>query len=86
MTCGAVILAAGGSTRLGRPKQLVRLQGEALIDRALRTCTEAGCSPVLVVLGAYEAEIRRECELSGALVVWNPNWQQGMGTSLARGI
>ena len=42
----AVVLAAGASTRLGEPKQLVMLGGETLLERAVRTAREAGCSPV----------------------------------------
>ncbi len=48
----AVVLAAGASTRLGEPKQLVTLAGETLLERAVRIAHEAGCAPVVVVLGA----------------------------------
>jgi hypothetical protein len=52
MSTGAVILAAGASSRLGRPKQLVTVQGETLVHRATRLALEAGCNPVVVVEGA----------------------------------
>ena len=55
MSIAAVVLAAGASRRLGSPKQLEMLGDETLLERAVRVAREAGCSPVIVVLGA-EAE------------------------------
>ena len=49
MNSGALILAAGGSSRLGHPKQLACLGEETLLDRTIRIATEAGCHPVVVV-------------------------------------
>lgn len=82
----AVVLAAGGSTRLGSAKQLVRLHGETLLDRAVRVAREAGCAPVVVVLGARAEEIQRVCSLDGTTVVLNTSWQEGMGSSVRVGI
>ena len=48
---GAVILAAGGSSRLGQPKQLLTFRGETLIHRTVRAAAAAGCAPILVVVG-----------------------------------
>ena len=86
MNYGALILAAGSSSRLGRPKQLVHLEGETLLDRSIRIAQEAGCTPVVVVLGAYENRIRNHCKLQGCLIITNPNWSDGMGTSLSCGV
>jgi molybdenum cofactor cytidylyltransferase len=83
---GALILAAGASTRLGSPKQLVMLGGETLLERAARVATEAGCSPVVVVLGASAEVVRMTCELGTASVVVNKSWADGMGGSIAVGI
>ena len=84
--CAAVILAAGASTRLGQPKQLLRMGDESLLHRTARLALEAGCGPVFAVLG-YEAETMRP-ELSGLGVesVVNSAWQEGMGASLRAGI
>jgi len=82
----AVILAAGASRRLGELKQLVRLNGETLLERAVRVCREAGCSPVVVVLGASAAEVRKLCALGDAAVVTNDEWAEGMGSSVRRGV
>jgi len=65
----AIVLAAGASTRLGRPKQLVVLGGETLLERAVRTARKAACQPVVVVLGAEADQIRERCNLSGAIRV-----------------
>ena len=83
-----VILAAGASVRLGRPKQLLQLRGETLIARAVRLACAAGLSPVHVVVGYRGQEVRGALGELGATVavVTNPAWQQGMGSSLARGI
>jgi molybdenum cofactor cytidylyltransferase len=84
--CAAVVLAAGASTRLGQPKQLIRIDGESLLHRTARLALEAGCSPVFVVLG-FEAEALR-AQLHGLSVdiVMNHEWQEGMGASLRSGM
>src|SRR3978361_1298772 len=86
MSSAALILAAGASTRLGHPKQLASLNGEFLLDRSIRIARAAGCTPVVVGLGAFEELIRSQCNLQDVLVVSNPDWSQGMGSSLACGI
>ena len=86
MKTGAVILAAGKASRFGAPKQLLEIDGEALIDRACRTALEAGCEPVLRVLGAHaEAILERPCP-SGVETLVHAGWEEGMGSSLAAGV
>jgi molybdenum cofactor cytidylyltransferase len=82
----AVVLAAGSSSRLGSPKQLVRLGGENLLERAVRVAREAGCAPVVVVLGASADLIRLQCDFGDACVVVNEDWASGMGGSVAAGV
>jgi molybdenum cofactor cytidylyltransferase len=82
----AVVLAAGASTRLGEPKQLVVLGGETLLDRSVRIAREAGCSPVVVVLGANYAHVLDKSLLTGAEPVINGEWAEGMGSSIRLGI
>lgn len=81
-----LILAAGSSSRLGRPKQLEKVQGISLIRKAAQTCLDAGFKDVNVVLG-YEHEKMAE-ELSGLPVeiLINQNWRQGVGNSLSFGL
>lgn len=86
MNAAAVILAAGTSRRFGRPKQLLEVDGETLVSRACRVALDAGCSPVIVVLGAHADEIRRRGLPAGVRVVINERYAEGMGASLARGV
>lgn len=81
-----VILAAGGSKRLGRPKQLEVLGGETLLGRAVRVAQEAELGTVVVVLGAQAAKVDRECDLGRAWVVVNSRWAEGMGSSVRVGV
>ena len=83
---GAVVLAAGGSSRLGQPKQLLTFRGETLVGRAFRAAAEAGCNPVVVVVGESGEAIRDELKSTSAVVVENPQWQRGLGTSIRRGL
>ncbi len=83
---GAVILAAGGSSRLGRPKQLLNFRDETLIARAVRAAAEAQCTPVVVVAGDASDAIRDEVRAMPAVVIENPNWRQGLGTSIRAGV
>ena len=59
MSVAAIIVAAGSSSRLGQPKQLVLIDGEPLLQRAIRFAQEAGASPVFVVLGAHSRTASR---------------------------
>lgn len=83
---GIIILAAGASTRMGRPKQLLTWQGETLIRRAVQTALVSNCHSTVVVLGAYANEIRKEIEQLDVLIIENHNWQQGMSTSIRIGL
>jgi molybdenum cofactor cytidylyltransferase len=82
----AVILAAGRSSRLGRPKQLLTFHGETLIRRSVRAAAEGGCDPVIAVVGSLGDAIQRELRSTSTIVVENPEWQRGLGTSIRRGL
>ena len=86
MKPAAVVLAAGASRRLGRPKQLLELEGEAMVRRAARLCLESGFDPVLVVLGSSAPQV--EAALDGLAVrcVANPEWPEGVAASIRAGI
>jgi CTP:molybdopterin cytidylyltransferase MocA len=80
-------MAAGGSRRLGQPKQLVTLEGEPLVRRAARLAIESGCEPVIVVVGACEQPCRGALDgLPAVRIVHNSSWAQGMSTSLRAGV
>jgi molybdenum cofactor cytidylyltransferase len=84
-TFGAIILAAGGSGRFGRPKQLLSFQGESLVRRAVRAVT-AQCSCVVVVVGDLGAEIEDDLGESSATIVPNAEWRSGLGTTIRCGL
>jgi molybdenum cofactor cytidylyltransferase len=84
--CAAIILAAGASTRLGQPKQLLKLNGETLLHRTARLAAETGCSPIFVVLGCEAARMQHELSGLAAKPILNPDWPSGMGSSLQYGI
>ena len=82
----AVVLAAGGSRRLGEPKQLVKIGGETLLERAVGTARAAGCAPVVVVLGAAYVEVLARSGLGDAVPVINDKWAEGMAGSIRLGV
>jgi CTP:molybdopterin cytidylyltransferase MocA len=75
-----LVLAAGEGRRLGTPKGLVEVGGRRLVDRAVSVLQDGGCAPVVVVAGAAELAV------PGAVVVPNPDWPTGMGSSLRVGL
>ncbi len=83
---GAVVLAAGDSSRLGSPKQLVRYQGIPLVARAARAALNTGADPVIVVLGANVELVGAALSGLSVVPVVNPEWNRGMGTSIATGV
>jgi len=83
---GAVILAAGGSSRFGEPKQLIRFRGKTLLRRTIDAASEAGCSPVVVVVRSYDENIHCHLDRAGVVTVQNAQWQRGIGSSIRCGI
>src|SRR5918992_2537893 len=86
MSVGAMILAAGSSSRMGRPKQTLQFQGESLIRRAALAALGAGCRPVVVVIGANAEPSRRELDGLDVREVFNPLWETGMASSIRAGV
>ncbi|MGA2231219.1 MAG: nucleotidyltransferase family protein [Tepidisphaeraceae bacterium] len=84
--CGIVILAAGESRRLGRPKQLLELHGATLLRRCAQTALGTKLRPVVAVLGAFHERLIAEVAGMGIVTVVNPRWQAGMGTSIRAGV
>jgi len=85
MKIAAVILAAGASIRLGRPKQTVVVDGETLIQRVVRVAKAAGLSPVIVVVSP-EAEFAAGMLECGCMVVVNESATEGIASSIRHGI
>jgi molybdenum cofactor cytidylyltransferase len=82
----ALILAAGGSSRMGRPKQLLRWQGLSLLERSIQAACRVLPGRVIAVLGAHEQAIRAAVDLDAVETLRNPDWQNGIASSIRRGI
>jgi molybdenum cofactor cytidylyltransferase len=81
-TLHAIVLAAGESRRFGSPKQLVRFEGQLLVQRVIAAATELAGSAVTLVLGAHAAEIAANLPPGSASIIVNRNWQEGIGSSI----
>jgi CTP:molybdopterin cytidylyltransferase MocA/ADP-ribose pyrophosphatase YjhB (NUDIX family) len=82
----AVVLAAGTSSRLGRPKQLLPVDGYPLLSRTLDAVRASSLEPRILVLGGYAGEIRQKVRISDFVVVENPDFTHGQASSLRTGI
>ena len=83
---GAVVLAAGASTRIGIPKQLLQFRGQTFLRRAASVALEAGCRPVVVVTGANAAACRESLRGFDVLEAENQRWESGMSSSVRVGV
>ena len=83
---GLIILAAGQSARMGQPKQQLLYKGKTLLQRTIDIATASICSPVIVVLGAYADDIIAGIQQAPITIVYNPNWAEGMASSIKTGI
>lgn len=89
---GAVVLAAGAASRMGRAKQLLLLDGEPLVARAARLALSSGAEEAVVVTGAYGEAVGAalaalQAEAGGRLrLVHNPAWQSGQASSIRAGV
>ncbi|GIW11729.1 MAG: hypothetical protein KatS3mg061_2786 [Dehalococcoidia bacterium] len=81
-----LVLAAGESRRMGRPKALLPVGNEFFVQRVRRALLDAALHPVLVVLGHDALEIARTASLPPEGIVLNPDYQQGMLSSLVAGL
>lgn len=82
----AILLAAGPSSRLGQPKQLVSIDGESLVRRTARLLLDLDLFSVTVVTGCDSEKVGDELSDLQAEVVHNRLWEQGMGGSIAFGV
>jgi len=85
-TIAVIILAAGSSSRLGKPKQLLDFQTETFIKHTVKTALQTSCSPIIVVSGFLHEELLAETKGFPVQLIHNPDWQKGMGSSIQTGI
>ncbi|MBD2019149.1 nucleotidyltransferase family protein [Leptolyngbya sp. FACHB-36] len=83
---GVLILAAGASTRLGKPKQLLQYQGQSFLRHTANVAIASGCQPVVVVLGAQTEQLRSEVSDLPVTIVENPDWTTGISSSIRAGL
>lgn len=86
MKTGLIILAAGSSSRLGRPKQLIEIQGRTLIQRAVEYALKSKSNSSIVVLGWNPELIRSGFDSTQIPSVINENWEEGMASSMQVGL
>ena len=82
----AVLLAAGGSSRMGHPKQLLRIEDEALVTRMARRLIDLKPRSVTVVIGSAWQAVKDPLSGLPIQIVHNPRWEEGMASSLAAGV
>lgn len=86
MPTAGIVLAAGDGSRLGgRAKALLPHRGRPLLHTVVDALLGGGCDEVVVVVGAFGDEVAAACP-AGATAVHNPDWPDGMSTSLRRGV
>jgi molybdenum cofactor cytidylyltransferase len=81
-----LVLAAGGSRRLGEPKQLLPYGSGTLLDHSLETARASGFDQLIVAIGGSSGEVRGRVDLSEAQVVENPDFGEGCSSSIAAGL
>jgi len=82
----AIVLAAGASVRMGRPKQLLEFAGRPLVVRTVEACLAADLRPVIVVLGAQRDQIQPALAHLPVIIAVNADWAEGMASSLRAGL
>jgi molybdenum cofactor cytidylyltransferase len=80
-----IVLAAGSSSRLGSPKQLLAIGGQNLVQHAVSVAMSSRIGPVLVVTGAHRKVVEAALEDMDVQMAYNPDWQEGMGSSIRWG-
>ncbi len=81
-----LLLAAGASTRMGQPKQLLPYQGRTLLRHAAETAVASGCAPMVLVTGALHEELLGEISDLPIQAVRNESWESGMASSIQAGL
>lgn len=82
----AIIMAAGESRRLHRPKQLVRFKGRTLLEHTIKCVTGSACEKIVVVVGAYKEKITETISSKPVEIIENNNWKEGKASSIRAGV
>lgn len=84
--CSIIILAAGMSSRLGRPKQIINFQGKSLLQHAVDEAMQTSLQPVMVVIGAHDDTVIKALEETKVTIIKNLNWKEGISSSIRCGL
>jgi len=85
-TWATIVLAAGSSSRMGQSKQLISIAGETLLDKTINAAIQVGSAKIVVVTGANQEPIEDSLKSKGVDFIHNPDWKNGMGSSLKCGL
>ena len=86
LSIGAIVLAAGGSSRLGTPKQFVEFEGKTLLRRVVESVVHSAFDPVVIVCGNEIERVSDEVRGLDVIVCANPEWSSGMSSSIRAGL
>jgi len=86
MKIGALILAAGAATRMGKAKMLLPLNKTNILEHIVSAIDAASVAPIYIVTGCYHAEISTSLAKSNATLLFNPDWEKGMSSSIQIGL
>jgi molybdenum cofactor cytidylyltransferase len=86
MNVTAIVLAAGSSSRMGQPKQLLPVEGRSLVRRAAEAAVQSKARQTIVVTGAASEEVDAELTGLAVMLVHNPEYSDGLSTSLRAGL
>lgn len=81
-----IILAAGSSSRMGQPKQLLEYNGKSLLQHAVDEALGTGVENIVVILGEYADEIKRNIKKDGIKLLENPDHKEGMASGIRLGL
>lgn len=83
---GIIVLAAGSSSRLGAPKQLLSYNDKNLLDYVIQEAKKAADGIVVVILGGNYQQIAGNINTPGITVIYNPDWEEGISSSIRTGL
>lgn len=83
---GIIILAAGSSSRFGKPKQLLHFNNKTLIQHIIDEAIESGAEPIVLVTGANADDVAKKIKDENATIVFNETWKDGMASSIVAGL
>ncbi|MDQ6901446.1 MAG: nucleotidyltransferase family protein [Bacteroidota bacterium] len=84
--CAIIILAAGKSSRLGTPKQIITFQGKTLLQHAVDEAVQTSIQPIVVVVGAHDDAVVKTLDESNIHIIKNLNWEDGISSSIRGGL